>query len=86
MVLLLTVSMVAVFAIMIATLLRFGLIAAMVASCLLPILGNFLFTFDFARWYAPGSLIILLLIGGLYVYGFVISLGGHRLFTDPFEN
>ncbi len=86
MVLLWTVTLVAMFTVMVYTLFRFGLLAGMVASCLLPILSAFLFTSDLGRWYAPGSLLILALIGGLYLYGFVISLGGRRLFSDPFES
>ncbi len=71
--------------IMVITLLRFGLLAGMVSSCMLPILGGFLFTFDLSRWYASGSLIVLAVVLGTLAYGFVISLGGQRLFSDPFE-
>jgi hypothetical protein len=51
----------------------------------LNLLRGSLLPFDLERCYASGSLIHLAVIVGLLIYGFVLSLGDRRLFSDPYE-
>ena len=69
-----------------STLVYFGLLATIVAFYFFGILGSSPFTLDMSAWYAPGSLIHIAVLVALPVYGFIIALGGKRLFSDPLEN
>jgi len=62
------------------TLLRFGLLAAIIAYAVADIaaLGGLL---NFSAWYAGMAVIPFLVIAGLVLYGFRTSLGGRPLFN-----
>jgi serine/threonine-protein kinase len=66
------------FAVFAFTLLRFGLLAAMVTSAVGQILdlGGLL---DFSAWYAGLAVMPFVLVALLVVYGFNVSLGGRKL-------
>ena len=68
------------FAVFAFTLLRFGLLAAMVTSAVSQVLelGALL---DFSAWYAGMAVLPFVLIALLVVYGFRVSLGGRPLFN-----
>ena len=66
------------FAIFAFALLRFGLLAAIVTS----IVGQILalgWLLDFSAWYAGMAALPFVLVAGLVVYGFRVSLGGRPL-------
>jgi hypothetical protein len=63
---------------------RFGLIALMTAIFIVDLIWQFLFTADFAAWYGLSSLMIVLLILGLALYGFRASLAGRKVLGDDF--
>jgi serine/threonine-protein kinase len=67
------------YAIMALALLRYGLLAVIIASACDRILrlGGVL---DFGTWYAGMAVIPYLLIAGMAIYGFRVSLGGRMLF------
>jgi hypothetical protein len=76
------ISQVAVVALMVLILTRFGLFAMVVAIIfsyweLIPL------TTDPSSWFLPSSVISMLLFGGLAVYGFVIAAGDQLVFKDP---
>ncbi|HLK47801.1 MAG TPA: serine/threonine-protein kinase [Bryobacteraceae bacterium] len=62
--------------------LRFGLIAAIFGYAIKGIL-RFPHTLDFSAWYAGTTLVPLLLLALLAIYGFRTSLGGRRLIQLP---
>ena len=43
-------------------------------------------TWDFSRWYAPFSVITLLVVLAIALYGFCISVGGRRIFAGVLED
>ena len=61
-------------AIMLATLMRFGLLALIAAFFMLY--QTFPLTFDTGRWYFGGSVVMLALYTGLGLYGFLVSRRG----------
>jgi len=63
-------------------LLRFGLLALVVAMLFHMRFIDLRVTFDFSAWYASGSLIILLFLTSIAVYGFHTALAGRPLFKD----
>jgi hypothetical protein len=65
-------------------LIRFGLLATMVASFYQSILLSYPITIDFSSWYAGLSLLGLLLVVSLAVYGFYLALAGRPLFKEEF--
>jgi hypothetical protein len=65
-----------------AVLLRFGLVAAMVANLTENTLGQ-IHTLDLSAWYAGNTAVPLLLLAGLAVYGFRTSLAGRKLIQLP---
>jgi serine/threonine-protein kinase len=71
-------------ALFIVVMLRFGVLALVVwcfvgiAIALIPV------TLDPTAWYFSASLTKMLVIGGLAVYGFLVSLGGRPLFGKGF--
>jgi serine/threonine-protein kinase len=70
------------FAILILTMLRYGLIAAIFAYATERILA-LPHTLDLSAWYADTTFIPLVLIAGLAFYGFRTSLGTRRLIETP---
>ena len=69
------------FAILVFILLRMGFFALVVAIFVLDsIIGAFLTT-DFSAWYGQSSLMIVILISAIAVFGFRLSLGSRSLFS-----
>ncbi len=62
--------------------LRFGLIAAIFAYATKSIL-ELPHTLDFSAWYAGTTMVPLILLAALAVYGFRTALGGRRLIQLP---
>ena len=52
---------------------RFGLVTVIVAIWIASILNTFPVTFDLSEWYANQTLIALLVVGSVSVYGFLIA-------------
>ena len=46
------------------------------------ILGPAPLTWDFSKWYAGSGLLMALVVLGVAVWAFYISLGGRQLFRD----
>jgi hypothetical protein len=66
------------------TLQRFGILAMAVALSFMLLLERSPITLDASAWYAPRGAIALLILAAVATAGFVISLGGQRLFRDDF--
>ena len=60
---------------------RFGLLATMAAQLVFFLSLEYPMTTDFSVWYASSTIFALVIILGLAVYGFYISLGGQRVFA-----
>jgi len=69
------------FAIVAFTLLRFGLLAAMVTSLVGQVLALG-WMLDFSAWYAGMALMPSVLVAMLAVYGFRVSLAGRKLIGE----
>ena len=63
----------------VVVLLRFGLLATMVADAARGLLKQFPRTLDLSAWYAATVAVPLIVIALVAVYGFRNSLGGRRL-------
>lgn len=61
---------------------RVGLLAAVVGSFTSLLLYTYPMTFDLQSWYSTNTVLVLLVIGGLAVYGFRIALAGRPIFRD----
>ena len=61
---------------------RFGIFASVV-GILFSQWGYLPITMDPASWYFPWSVVTMLAFAAVAIYGFLISLGGQRLFRDP---
>ena len=64
------------------TLFRFGLLSLIVAMLFHMRLQQLPITLDFSSWYASGSMIIILFLSAIVVYGFHTALAGRSLFKD----
>jgi hypothetical protein len=62
--------------------LRFGFLTALLANSVQGLLMLFPMTFDFTRWYAPNTILVLIVIAGLTAYGFRVALAGRAVFVD----
>ncbi len=62
---------------------RYGLVALTAALVVLMAFGNFPLTLDPGAWFFTRSLVALVLVAGLAVFGFVRALGSHALFGEP---
>ena len=62
-------------------LLRFGLLAAIVTSCVGQMLELGV-VLDFSAWYAGMAMLPFLLVAAIAVYGFRVSLAGRTLFKQ----
>jgi predicted Ser/Thr protein kinase len=72
---------VAIYAILVALLLRYGFLAVLVCIFVTDLLIALVFTTDFAAWYGSASLLTLLSIIALAVYAFRTSTAGKPLFA-----
>jgi serine/threonine-protein kinase len=71
-----------IFSLVVVILIRFGLFATVVTLFVIDTLIQTLHTTDFTAWYGTSSLALLLLVGGMALYGFKLSLGGRSLLAD----
>jgi hypothetical protein len=72
---------IAIYAILVALLLRYGFLAVLVCIFVTDLLIALVFTPDFAAWYGSASLLTLLSIIALAVYAFRTSTAGKPLFA-----
>ena len=61
---------------------RVGVLSGLVGYFVLQVLVRFPLTLDFSAWYAGQSILVLLVVAGLAVYGFYVSLAGRPIFAD----
>jgi hypothetical protein len=59
---------------------RFGLLPFAISGLVVATLALGPLTFDTSAWYAGNTLVVLLIVGGLALYGFRTSLGGRPAF------
>jgi serine/threonine protein kinase len=69
---------IAIAAVMVICTLRSGILGLTVALYTQYTLTNNTLTLDFSRWYAPYSVIVLLVFVAIALYGFFVSLGGRK--------
>ena len=67
--------------ILVITLLRFGLLASTFAMFVANFTVNTFLTLDFEAWCGQSSAIVLIVVLGLALWGFKLSLGGRALFS-----
>jgi len=60
--------------------LRFGFLAALVGVFARQIISLVPWTTDISAWYADRVFLVVVVLGGLLLYGFLISLGGRSIF------
>jgi hypothetical protein len=72
-----------IYSVIVIILMRFGLFSTVVTLFVIDVTVQLLGTTDFMSWYGTSSLVLLLIIAGLALYGFRISLGGQKLISDP---
>jgi hypothetical protein len=70
-------------ALMLAVLLRFGLLSLVVTFYTFLSIENFPLTIDLSRPYAGASFVLLAAVAGLSIWGFVASRGNEPLFGRP---
>jgi len=61
---------------------RFGLLPVMIGASIGALLETMPLTFDLTAWYAHASVLTILVIVGVLVWGFTVSLAGRPLFRD----
>jgi hypothetical protein len=71
-------------ALLVFVLMRFGLLALIVAFSVAGTLGNFPLTADFSTWYAGSSLFAIANVLALTGYGLYAALAGRPLFKAAF--
>lgn len=64
---------------LIFVLMRFGLLAVMLAIFVMQLLENYPITSDFDAWYADSAGFAILVAAALSIYGYVAALGGRRI-------
>ncbi len=69
------------FTVLVFIILRFGFFALVVATLVLDSLIGFFLTTDFSAWYGQTSLTIAIVITGIALWAFRLSLGSRRLFS-----
>jgi hypothetical protein len=72
---------IAIYAILVFIMLRFGMFAMIVTMFVINSTVENYMTMDFGAWYGLSSAAVLLLLGGLALWGFRVSLGGRPLFS-----
>jgi serine/threonine protein kinase len=68
------------FSIMLAVLIRFGLLSIVVALCVINILEAFPLTSHFSAWYAEPTFFVFFLILAATIFGFYTSTAGKKIF------
>jgi hypothetical protein len=69
-------------AVILITMIRFGLLSFVVMALVVPLFASFPTTLDFSSWYAGVGLIGPLVALALAGYGFWIALAGRPIFRD----
>jgi hypothetical protein len=69
------------FTILVLILLRLGFFALVVAIFVMDSMNGTFLTTDFSAWYGQSSMAITMLIGGMALWGFRLSLGSRPLFS-----
>jgi hypothetical protein len=72
--------------VLVVCMLRNGILGLAVAFYTEFLLTHNTLTWDFSRWYAPFSVLALLLILAIALYGFLISLGGRRALAHVLQD
>ena len=67
----------------ILVLMRFGLLAAVVSMFVVLMMATVVGSLDLSSWYADRTLIPMMLLVGLMLFGAINALGGHPIFSDP---
>ncbi len=67
----------------IGVLMRFGLVSSAVMLLYTDLMTRLPVTLDTGSWYIASSILTLLLVGTLAVYGFLTALAGQPAFGDP---
>jgi serine/threonine-protein kinase len=68
--------------IFLGALLRFGLLAPMVAIFVMSLTNGFPIVPDFSAWYVGQALLVHAILGGMALYGFRVALAGRPMFAD----
>ncbi len=68
-----------VYGIVVVMLLRCGLLSLVVAIFVTDLVPQLAFTTNFAAWYGTGSVLLVLVVGGLAIFAFRKALGGQRI-------
>lgn len=68
-----------VYGVIVFMLARCGLLALVITIFICDLVPELAFTTDFSAWYGNGSLVLVLLIGGLAIFAFRKSLGAQRI-------
>jgi hypothetical protein len=68
-----------IYGIIVVILMRFGLFALVVTLFLIDWVHQTLLTTDLGAWYAQSSIVTLVVLGGMALYGFWLSLGSRQL-------
>jgi hypothetical protein len=70
-----------VYSLLVFTLLRFGLFALIVTVFVLDAMAGSLFTTDFSAWYGQSSLLVVILVGAMAIWGFRLATASRPLLT-----
>jgi hypothetical protein len=62
--------------------LRFGFLTVVLTGGVQGLLQLYPTTFDFTRWYAPNTILVLIVLTALTVYGFRVALAGRPILGD----
>ncbi len=62
--------------------LRFGFLTLLVANFVQGLLMLYPMTFDFTRWYAANTILVLIVLAWLTAYGFRVALAGRSVLGD----
>jgi len=65
-------------------LLRFGVLAFVVATFVSALLGQLPFTLDLSAWYASGTIVTFVTVVVLAVWSFRVALGGRQIWKEDF--
>ena len=69
---------------LLVVLMRCDVLTLTVALYFWQLLNNMPITYDLSAWYARQGVLAVLILAGLTVYGFLVSLGRRPLFRDAF--
>jgi serine/threonine-protein kinase len=67
-------------------LMRFGLLATVVSSFVVLVMGSVVASLDLSSWYADRALVPAVLLVGLLIYGAATALAGRPILGDPLRD